>query len=220
MSGAAIQAGEALDTLSWKGHEAYRTHFLSLKPMNHEETFLRFLFCFLSVQLSWETNVLLYNQLKDYDWEKGPEPVKDMFIKAKAGFHNTRPYYICAFADAFKTHPGVFSKREEEDWRTFRRRLDKSVKGLSWAKLSFALELCYPETSELVCLDRHMLRDVFGEKRTRWGVRVSLSGYERYETAWVRECGKRNMMPAIARLLYWDRRKGFDDSLFWTEVFV
>jgi len=36
--------------------------------------------------------------------------------------------------------------------------LAKDLTGIGLAKTSFALELCYPNTVEVVCLDVHMLR--------------------------------------------------------------
>lgn len=210
---------KAFSELPADGYRAYLAHFKRLKPSGPEEVYRRFLFSFLSVQTDWMMNVELYRALRDYDWREGVEPVKAYFKKVGAGFHETRPMRLHAFHTAFWESPEWFQKSPLESWVAYRDRLDSTVNGLSNAKLGFVAEMMYPDTSELVCLDRHMLRGVFDVSSTRWGVRCPRKRYLEYERRWVDEARWRGMAPAVSRLLHWDRALGFDNSLFWTEVF-
>jgi thermostable 8-oxoguanine DNA glycosylase len=209
----------AFDTLGSTGYKAYLEHFKAIQPETEKDIFERFLFSFLSVQTPWQKNVLLYRELKDYNWDEGEGPVRDLFIREGIGFQNTRPRFITKFVRDYHEDPGFYIKKDDESWARYRARLDKKVCGLAKAKLSFVAEMCYPEDSEIICFDRHMLREVFRVKKGKFGIDCTATKYRKYEQMWNREARARDMAPAVARLLYWDQFQGFEDSLFWTEVF-
>ena len=210
----------AYDSLDDVGYRAYLEHFKAIQPRTGEEVFRRFLFSFLSVQINWQKNVTLYRALEDYDWSLGVKPIQALFKQEGVGFQNTRPRFIMDFADRYHDNTDSLHKQESENWIAYRARLDHNICGLAKAKLSFTAEMCYSETSELICFDRHMLREVFFTKRSKHGYNCNYTNYKKYEKLWVKEGHARGMAPAVARLLYWDRYQGYEDSLFWTEVFA
>lgn len=211
---------EAFKTLDPKGYIAYLEHFRAIKPSNEEEVFQRFLFSFLSVQTPWQSNVNLYKKLQGYDWDVSRENLVQIFKNEGVGLQNNRAGYLYDFVSKYKKDAQFFIKKEEEGWLDYRDRLNKKVKGLAKAKLSFTFELLYPETSELVCFDRHMLARVFNVEKTKYGIDCSYTQYKEFEKVWKEEAWARSMAPAIARLFYWDKIQGFENSLFWSEVFV
>jgi thermostable 8-oxoguanine DNA glycosylase len=210
----------AFDTMNDKAYVAYLEHFKAIQPKDSKDIFERFLFSYLSVQTPWQKNILLYKELKDYNWANGEDPVRDLFIREGIGFQNTRPRFITTFVRDYKADPELYIKKDDESWPMYRARLDKKVCGLAKAKLSFVAEMCYPEDSELVCFDRHMLREVFRIKKRKYGIDCTITKYRKYEQMWIREARARGMAPAVARLLYWDQLQGYESSLFWTEVFI
>jgi thermostable 8-oxoguanine DNA glycosylase len=208
---------EALDRITPEVHEWYLTHFTSVNKDNPEDYFRLFLFAYLSVQMSWQNNVKLYDRLKDLSWLENYLELRTVFVEEKVGMHNKRPVFIQDFAEKFFQDPSSFHKRDEETWQDFRKRLDKRIRGLSTAKISFTMEMAEP-TTEIVCFDRHMLHRIFEVKKTEHGVQCSDKDYKRFERMWLRECRKRNMLPAIARLAYWDTLQGYDNSLYWSQA--
>jgi thermostable 8-oxoguanine DNA glycosylase len=211
---------KALDDVSSERYKAYLEHFNAITPKSGREVFNRFIFSYLSVQLSWEKNVSLYKMLEDYEWANGPEGVVSVFREIGAGFHKTRPFAMDLFAKRYSHDYSLLLKSPTESWETYRTRLVASIPGLAHTKVSFAAEMIYPEQSRLICLDRHMLGNVYGVKRTKHGIQCTYRDYKRYERAWCRGCDKRGVAPAVARLAYWDKFKGYENSLFWSEVFV
>jgi len=210
---------KAFDSIQDDRYQEYLQHFMAIAPQDSEEVFKRFLFSFLSVQINWELNVKLYQELENYDWSRGEEPIKQLFIKEGVGFQNTRPRFIHDFATKFHEDSKPLL-RGEETWQAYRARLNRTVCGLAIAKLSFTAEMYSPDQSSIVCLDRHMLREVFLIEKTKYGISCNVTNYKKYEQMWVKESQARGMAPAIARLLYWDQYMGYEDSLFWSKVFV
>ena len=130
----------------------YAEYWESIAPQTDAEVFQRWLFAFTSIHTTWESNVNLYNSIKNF------EEWMQRLIEGRAGLHNQRFINILSFSKKFWANPDAFKKTDNESWVQLRNRLAKDLIGIGLAKTSFALELCYPNTVEVVCLDVHMLR--------------------------------------------------------------
>jgi hypothetical protein len=112
----------------------------------------------------------------------------------------------------------MFKKSGNESWVDMRNRLALFLKGIGLAKTSFALELCYPNQAEIVCLDVHMLRLL--DMNTNGYRKESKRDIEAYidgEKVWMDCSLKIKSSPYITRCLYWDINQGQKDSRYWSE---
>ena len=177
------------------------------------------MFAYTTVNLSWQSSVRLYIELNKLQWPATEAQIRTAFIAAKSGFYDVRPRYIADFAA--KYFKGVdflrFQHRPSQNWIEFRNRLDKDILGLGVIKISFTMELAYPQETEIVCLDRHMLGRIFHTDPTRT---VNGDQYIHYEKLWVQTCREYGVAPGIARLAYWDKMQGKDSPDYWAHVFT
>ena len=137
----------------------YKEYWNSVAPQTDGEFFQRWLFAYTSIHTTWESNVRAYNHIKNFNvWLEDKDKLAELLYISKAGCHNQRTNYIWDFSSKFWANPERFKKTNRENWFKFRNRLSLELWGIGLAKTSFALELCYPEKCQAVCLDVHMLR--------------------------------------------------------------
>jgi len=199
----------------------YRDYFTSIRPETPQEVFRRFLFAQCTVNMAWMKSVELYQELAYANWPLQEAEVIDVFRQLHTGLETARGRQVALFGN--KTHQDnnlqtLFTKLPTETWAEFRDRGVKAMPGLGYAKFSFSCELCWPEESECVCLDRHMFNHIFKYTGAKSG--VSKSMYIRLESAWNQACRRVGMSPAIARLACWDDLVGQTDAKFWACVFT
>ena len=85
--------------------DRYAQYFQRLAPVNPDDIMRRFLFAYLSIQTSWETNVRLYTRLKDLAWIDQPmEQLQQVFIDMHTGLHNTRPRNLWEFGQLYRAN--------------------------------------------------------------------------------------------------------------------
>ena len=98
-----------------------------------------------------------------------------------------------------------------------RNKLALNLKGIGLAKVSFALELCYPNNVEVVCLDVHMLRALkLNEQGYRASSKKEVSEYMSGENIWLEKSKRMQTSPYITRCLYWDILQGHKNSRYWS----
>ena len=96
-------------------------------------------------------------------------------------------------------------------------RLAKDLIGIGLAKTSFALELCYPNTVEVVCLDVHMLRVLnLNTQGYRASSEKEIREYQKGEEVWLNKSQNLLVSPYITRCLWWDLNQGQEDSRYWS----
>ena len=194
----------------------YRDYFRSIPATTHADRFRRFLFAYTTVNLSWETSVELYSRIGWLSWPYVSEAeLKSHFMGI--GFHNTMPARITEFASAYWKDPFIFETPAYpvyRDWANWRRYVSGKTRGLGITKFSFAAEMLEPEQCRIVCLDRHMLKKVFGVDPAKQGP----AGYQDCETQWCEASEEHGMEPALTRLAYWDSMQGFKSPAFWAHV--
>jgi thermostable 8-oxoguanine DNA glycosylase len=192
----------------------YKTYWRSITPENDSEVFQRWLFAFMSVHTSWQANIRGYEAIKDWWlWINKWEELHKIIDDSRVGMQNNRVRYISKFSHDFWKNPSAYKKTQDESWVSYRDRLQDSILGLGAAKTSFAIELCYPNTAKLTCLDTHMFQ-AYGLDQTK-----DARQYRDIEQRWVDMCSMWAIPPYIARCLYWDTKQGYSSSSYWSRVF-
>jgi thermostable 8-oxoguanine DNA glycosylase len=192
--------------------DRYKEYWGSVAPANDTETFQRWLFAFMSVHTSWENNVKGYEAIKDWtQWFNDDKKLMELIVGSRVGLHNNRVRYISQFARKFWDDPEYF-KYGGGDWRLFRDRLVKNILGLGIAKVSFALEMIYPNRAEVCCMDTHLFQ-AYSLDQTKDATR-----YKEIENYWLDMCRMWNVPSYIARCILWDRKQDKTDSRYWSYV--
>jgi thermostable 8-oxoguanine DNA glycosylase len=198
--------------------EHYSNYFRMIQPILPHDIWRRYMFAYTTVNLSWQSSVRLYTELNKLQWPAAEADIRAAFITAKSGFYDTRPRMMADCASIFFSEFQYtrFQRKPDQDWLELRSDLDKLILGLGQIKISFTMELCYPEETEIVCLDRHMLGQVFHTDPTRT---TGTQQYLHCERQWVETCRRYGAAPGIARLAYWDKLQGRNSPDYWAHVF-
>jgi thermostable 8-oxoguanine DNA glycosylase len=192
--------------------QRYKEYWQSVAPQNDTEVFHRWLFAFMSVHTTWERNVVGYEAIKDWtQWFNDDEKLMGFIKGARVGLHNNRVRFISKFAKKFWSDPDWY-KYQGGDWQTFRNRLVKSILGLGVAKVSFALEMIYPNEAKVTCMDTHLFQ-AYGLDQSKDARR-----YVEIENYWLDMCRMWNVPSYIARCILWDRKQDQADSRYWSYV--
>lgn len=192
-------------------------YWKSVAPRTNEERFRRWLFAHTSIHTTWEGNVRSYNAIKDFeDWIDDKDLLLKKLTDAKAGLHNLRTEYIWEFTKDYFENPKEYS-RANETWPEFRNRLANKLRGIGMAKVSFALEMCFPNEAELVCLDTHMLK-LYDVKRQNFHTPKGNTIYQEIEQDWINRAKALKASPYIARCIFWDKKQNQSDSRYWSHV--
>lgn len=192
----------------------YALYWEGLEARTDAQLFQRFLFAYMSVHTTWESNVNGYNAIEDFEaWIGTRDGLRTRLVRSGVGLHNNRAKWISSFSDVFWSNPARYRRGVRESWPSYRDRLEKGITGLGPAKVSFALELAFPLEAEVVCLDVHMLR-AYGKKDQN----LKVGEYERYEHDWLGRCRAAEMPSYIVKQMHWDRLQGKPDSRYWSHV--
>jgi thermostable 8-oxoguanine DNA glycosylase len=160
-----------------------------------------------------------YEALKALDWLDDQERLKELIVGARVGLYNKRTAYLWDLKEQFFACPQSFYRADDETWTQWRDRLIKRVSGLGLAKVSFALEMSFPQDCGVVCLDTHILR-VFGmDNKLHFNSQPDhRKMYEGAEQEWLASCQKLGYPSFMARQVYWDQVQGRSDSRYWSYV--
>ena len=191
----------------------YNAHWDTLAPLDYLETFQRWLFAFCSVHTTWEANVRGYNAIRPwFGWHQDPKELNRLLTESRIGLQHNRTKFITEFCGKFWKEPGWYYKQEHETWVQYRNRLVKNTLGLGPAKVSFALELMYPQEANVTCLDTHMFQ-FYGLDQSKHA-----SQYQALERHWCGKARGHGVSPTVARAIFWDRKQKKKDSKYWTYV--
>ena len=192
--------------------ERYKDYWGGVAPKNDTEIFQRWLFAFMSVHTTWERNVIGYEAIKDWTvWFNDDAKLMEIIKGAGVGLHNNRVRFISQFARKFWDDPEWY-KYQDGSWQMFRDRLVKNILGLGIAKVSFALEMIYPNRAKVTCMDTHLFQ-AYGLDQSKDATR-----YVEIENYWLDMCSMWNIPSYIARCILWDRKQGQTDSRYWSYV--
>ncbi len=150
--------------------------------------------------------------IKDWtQWFNDDKKLMKLIVDSRVGLHNNRVRFISEFARKFWTDPAWY-KYQEGDWQTFRNRLVKGILGLGIAKVSFGLEMIYPNEAKVTCMDTHLFQ-AYGLDQSKDARR-----YMEIENYWLGMCAMWGVPSTIARAILWDRKQDKTDSRYWTYV--
>mgnify|MGYP003330691155 FL=1 len=203
--------------------EEYNSYWKNITPANDKEIFRRYVFSFLSVHTPWSGNVRSFHMLDDLaenDYTN-QERLQQVIYDSRAGNYRTKSKGIHRFTEHFNRSSEFYKLTNDKDVSHQAQRdiIMTACYGLGLAKTAFALEMCYPLTAQIVCLDTHMLQlygYTDGKERAKAGSDPDL--YHEMETHWVETCNKHNMSPVIARAIWWDKKQRQKNSRYWTYV--
>jgi len=181
---------------------------------------MRWVFAFLSVHTTWQANINAFNLLNNNQaWQTQFDLLEKLLIQSRVGLHSRRKKGIAQFTQDFWKNPEKWLKQPNESWIECRDRLAEKCHGLGLAKTAFALEMCYPNTNESVCLDTHMLQLYGFTDPKEQSKAARYTNYIKMEQHWVEQCQLLNAPAYIARALFWDTKQNKEDSRYWSYVF-
>jgi thermostable 8-oxoguanine DNA glycosylase len=185
-----------------------------IKCQNLVDEFRRWLFAFMSVHTSYESNMRGYLAIHNWtEWfNRDPSVLKEKLRQSSVGLHNQRTEFITEFATKFWSSPDLFKFKKNQTWKSFRDSLVKEIRGLGLAKVSFALEMIYTFELEVFCADTHLFQ-AYGYDQN-----YHQSKYFEIESHWVEMSKIYNVSPAISRAIYWNRKKKQKNCWYWANV--
>lgn len=201
-------------SITHKQAKTYKKYWKSITPRKRNDFAMRWVFAFLSIQTNWQNNVRAYEMLQaDTSWRKSKQDLRSMLEISGVGLHNNRTNFIWDFWQTYKEDKDIIFRRKKESWTDFRARLVDQFNGIGTAKVSFALEMCFPMESPLICIDTHMAR-LYGYNPSR----LKDSEYLEAEKDWSFRAEQNNLAPGIARHIYWDSIQKFSSPRYWSYI--
>ena len=194
----------------------YNTYWQGITPVTNEEIKKRYVFSFLSVHTPWTANVNSFLLL-----EKNKQALSDkdeltkLLIQSKAGNHNRKSEGIFRFVKDFDENPDFYKLDTSVEHQAQRDKIMAKCYGLGLAKTAFALEMCFPLSAQVVCLDTHILQ-LYGYKEPKERAKINYQRYKAIEDHWLKVCAQINIAPAVARAIWWDKKQKQESSRYWT----
>lgn len=193
----------------------YLRYWKSLAPDCHERYYRAWQFAFLSVHTTWEVNVRSFVGVRALGLDFTRRRLRTALERSGVGLYNVRERGLWQFHQDFWARPAAWYPAPGESVRDCRDRLLPAVYGLHLAKLSFAMELAFPEACDAVCLDVHLLR-LYGIEAPG---RPCPSAYRDIESHWAGRCAARGLPSPMVRHAYWDSLQNQGDTRYWSWVF-
>lgn len=211
------KAAEVVREMHRQRIDRYLSYWNNIAPRSHREYYERWLFAFMSVRTMWRENVKLFEAVRALPEGFTEDHLRQCLLDNRSGMITNRTRGIWEFHQKFWQNPTAFYPALCEPVSTCRDRLVDSIFGLGIAKVSFVMEMAFPSTCDVVCVDVHIgrlygLRDPYERKMT-------LGAYKRIEKHWTKSCREREIPSAIARHVYWDQVQGQDSTSYWSHVF-
>ena len=196
---------------------AYKDYWESIRPKNNDDIFRRYLFSFMSVHTTWESNVKGYLAVKDFhDWFEDKNKLLQKIKDSGVGLHNNRTEYIWKFKDQFFANPKDYMITSKKYHVKKRDSIVEKISGLGLTKSTFPLELQLPNEARVVCLDIHLLR-LYGCENLKYNKSKSGSQiYRKIERHWSTSCGRLKVPCYIMRSLYWNSVQKQENCRYWS----
>lgn len=192
----------------------YKKYFKEvIKPKTKMDIYNRFIFAFCSVHTTWQNNLKGYEILKN-NKETDKIILKEKIKKSSLGMYNVRSQAISEFTKKFNTNYKQFTKRSNESWQTYAERLEKNIYGLGFAKVRFAIELLYPNSAKICCVDTHVI-----QLHKQNPNKMNKTLYKKIEKGHLNRAKLKKISPVQLRWEFWDKKQGYTDSRYWTYVF-
>ena len=193
--------------------DRYCDYWYGIEPRNTEDKWRRWLFAFVSIRAQWKANKESYRMLAGENWQTKDELSK-ILHDSRIGLVPMRERAIWEFTQEVKKDKSVIEPELDDTWQTWRNRLVKKFFGIGLAKVSFAMEMCYPLYCGVVCLDTHILQMYGVDPRKGCGKAL----YEEMEAHWLKICLDKGYPSAITRHILWDKIQNKRNTRYWSHV--
>jgi hypothetical protein len=200
------------DTIKDSEIESQSDYWSTRNPDTHQEVKNRWLFAFASVHTTWTNNVNQYEQVKDKPLCNYSRLLSRLIIGG-GGMYNLKAQGMFHFGCTWRYDHTKFTNKPE-NWVQARNSIAKELIQLNKAKTSFAYEMTWPLETQVVCLDRHILR-LYGQDPEK---APNQTNYDWMENYWVKLSKERQVPPYIARCIYWDRINNSTTSNYWAYI--
>lgn len=200
--------------------EPYKQYWESVRPKTDEDIFRRWLFAFCSVHTTWKGNINGYLAIRDFVyWKHNRKELLKRLTRSGVGCQKERTDYIWDFSKDFWQNPKDFScPAKRNRYISVRDNLVERIRGLSYAKVSFAFEMIDPLFARVLCGDVHHLR-AYGMADLKYTKsKVGVGKYKAMEQHWIENCQRLNVPSYIARCIMWDEIQKQPDSDYWGYV--
>jgi endonuclease III len=184
-----------------------------VKPKTKMDIFNRFLFSFCSVHTTWQNNMKGYLVLKDTIFNN-ENKIPELLSKSSLGLITTRTKALTKFTKRFKENHKQFLKKRNETWQEYATRLEKTTYGLGFAKTRFAIELLYPNSAKVCCVDTHVI-----QLHKQNPKKMNKTLYKKIEQGHLQRARLKKKSPVELRWEFWDKKQGYKDCRYWTKVF-
>jgi hypothetical protein len=191
----------------------YTQYWNTLKPKTHNAYFDMWLFAFMSIRTRWQANIEGFLAIKDIIHDCSFNSLLSAIKNSGTGLYTLRTRGLIEFRDKFWDAPEKFYP-ETDDMEPFRTHMAKTLFGIGMAKISFALELAYPDTCSVVCADTHILQ-LYGYTTQ---ASPSVKQYKTLERHWLDVCNDYDVPSPMARHIYWDDNQGKTNTRYWSYV--
>jgi hypothetical protein len=195
----------------------YHTYWNDIAPRSHQEYYERWLFAYMSIRTMWRENVKLFEAIRAMPMGFTEDQLRQCLLDNRSGMINRRTAGVWKFHHDFWSNPTSWYPALCEPVSLCRDRLVERIYGMGIAKVSFVMEMAFPTTCDVVCIDVHIGR-LYGLKNT-YERKMNLGAYRRIEEHWTRHCQERDIPSAIARHVYWDHVQGQKSTSYWSHVF-
>jgi hypothetical protein len=129
---------------------------------------------------------------------------------------NNRTEYIWKFAKQFYANLDFYCN-PTGDWTAYRNTLVNSITGLGVAKVSFTLEMCFPLTAKVSCIDTHGIQ-LYDLPMQDFKSKKGLELYENTEKHWIQNAVDVDASSYVARCIFWDKKQKRRNSRYWSYV--
>lgn len=190
----------------------YINQWRDLRPRSDHEELNRFRFAYCTVHTSWLNSCIQYDAIRNLYDNVPLNTLSDILKDTPGGMYNIKAVGIDKLHELWDSN--IFVKQNGVQWQRFRNVITDNLPKLGLAKTSFALEMIYPLTAQVICIDRHMWKAFGWLDPDKSG---SPAQYHYYENYWLMLSKAYDVPPVIARNIYWDQIQNQPNSLYWAK---
>lgn len=188
----------------------YTQDWLELLPKSKHAALNRWRFAYCTVHTPWLRSCEQYDIIKNTNNQYSYTNLVAKLKNTSGGMWSIKAAGIDNLQKLWLSNPQLFTPTDS--WQSWRDVLASKLNKLGMAKTSFAIEMLYPTTAQIICIDRHMFK-AFGWHRVDDS--APIRQYRYYEDYWLDLSKSYNVQPVIARNIFWDKIQKQSSSHYW-----